>query len=491
MGSGPHRVDYGAAAAAAAAGTSQPTAGGGLKEVVVSRKCGEAVLRGAQGLARPWSAQVFVPGVLACSSHVEAGDMVAVSVAVEQLVPPKPSGAPDRSMAAVAEAGNGWSRAVFTRGTTLGSAHASAFEPGAAPTSDRRCWLIGVGIGVGRAVVSRTKMFRDSSGVAVEMLQRVFDLPPCHSLLPRLIFLQNLPSILAAYVLGKTRASPRPRERVLDMCAAPGGKTTAIAILMKDEGEVVALDRSHNKVINIRRLASEMGLNCIKAYKKDATKAVLQGDAVSGSPRSTAASLQQRQEAERGSAMLRREARRVEERLRRGIDVVAAAQRVQTHAGFAPRSFDRVLLDAPCSALGLRPRLFAGDGMVALDGHQCTLEELRMASMYQRRLLDQAVQLVAPGGTFVYSTCTINPGENEAVVRYALDKYHFLTLSPQEPSLGGPGLVGGEDVFDGVGYKRWLTSAERHLVQRFDPSHELDTIGFFIAKFTRLECNNL
>lgn len=41
---------------------------------------------------------------------------------------------------------------------------------------------------------------------------------------------------------------PQPGERILDMCAAPGGKTTAIAILMKDQGEVIAVDRSHNKV---------------------------------------------------------------------------------------------------------------------------------------------------------------------------------------------------------------------------------------------------
>lgn len=41
---------------------------------------------------------------------------------------------------------------------------------------------------------------------------------------------------------------PQKGERILDMCAAPGGKTTAIAMLMKDEGEVVAVDRSHNKV---------------------------------------------------------------------------------------------------------------------------------------------------------------------------------------------------------------------------------------------------
>ena len=41
---------------------------------------------------------------------------------------------------------------------------------------------------------------------------------------------------------------PQRGERILDMCAAPGGKTTAIAILMQDEGEVIAVDRSHNKV---------------------------------------------------------------------------------------------------------------------------------------------------------------------------------------------------------------------------------------------------
>lgn len=46
---------------------------------------------------------------------------------------------------------------------------------------------------------------------------------------------------------------PRKGERILDMCAAPGGKTTAIAILMKDEGEIVAADRSHNKVNFLNR----------------------------------------------------------------------------------------------------------------------------------------------------------------------------------------------------------------------------------------------
>ncbi|CAK9156188.1 unnamed protein product [Ilex paraguariensis] len=64
-------------------------------------------------------------------------------------------------------------------------------------------------------------------------------------------------------------------------------------------------------------------------------------------------------------------------------------------------------------------------------------------------MFDVAVQLVRPGGIIVYSTCTINPGENEALVRYALDKYKFLSLASQHPRSGGPGLVGGCEFPDG------------------------------------------
>jgi 16S rRNA C967 or C1407 C5-methylase (RsmB/RsmF family) len=57
------------------------------------------------------------------------------------------------------------------------------------------------------------------------------------------IMLQNLASVVAAHVL-----CPTPGSRVLDMCAAPGGKTTMMAQLMGDTGEIVAFDRSHAKV---------------------------------------------------------------------------------------------------------------------------------------------------------------------------------------------------------------------------------------------------
>lgn len=54
----------------------------------------------------------------------------------------------------------------------------------------------------------------------------------------------------------------------------------------------------------------------------------------------------------------------------------------------------------------------------------------------------------------------------------------------KEPRIGGPGLVGGLDVFDGMSYKEWLREGEKHLVQRFSPGASYDTIGFFIAKFS-------
>ncbi|GAQ77725.1 hypothetical protein KFL_000030055 [Klebsormidium nitens] len=623
----PHTVDY------------SDKDGLPLKEVLVSRKCGEAVLRGAE---------VFVPGVLACEAAINAGDEVAVSVHVESLFP-----AP-------------------TRGTTLGSSHDAA-----TPSRDR--WFIGRG----RALLSRAAIFRQEQGIAVEMVHRVYSHPSLYDLTTQWaegVFLQHLPSVVAACVLG-----PKPGERILDMCASPGGKTTAIGILMKNKGEIIALDRSQSKVQQIERLASQMGLTCIKAFKMDATLCVREpakpdsvaGMAVSDSkeagrkkvsetveengeidgiptrpepctseelidgglenrtdsssngvaePESagetglaaewrlaevpvgvdgkegSADRRNSSEEAELGSSQAlskqldpeRRhancaiESREVSPGDSPSIRIVQTGQtnpressvhskpdntgdetgnnyrgetyesgepchkhavsgsadvRVATDPGHSepgpspqaepanvradsitpptieslntssaprvcdrrgstlekraqrkearwlrsnqksakldklePGSFDRVLLDAPCSALGLRPRLFVGG---------VTLQSLRQDGVYKRRFLDQAVKLVKPGGFIVYSTCTLNPGENEALVRYALETYPCLRLVPQEPRLGGPGLVGGGDVFDGTGYREWLREGEQNSVQRFDPDGPLDTIGFFIAKFQK------
>ncbi|CAF1923977.1 BnaC05g04520D [Brassica napus] len=456
-GSGPHRIEYGSE-------LENPP-----KEVLVSRKCAEAVLRGAQ---------VYVPGVLACTAHVEKGDAVAVCVAMEQ---PGDDG--------------DWS-VNMTRGTTL---------QGLPVIVDPfYCERSGLYIGMGTAMLSRAGMFRVSHGVAVDLNNRVFRLPSFHNVLEGEIFLQNLPSIVAAHAL-----DPQRGERVLDMCAAPGGKTTAVAILMNDEGEIVAADRSHNKVLDVQRLSAEMGLTCITTCKLDALKSVCLPSTLSDSTTSVngdssvsltshsevpsnegiASDAPGRSEAEKsceenasteqpnngGDNVSQSEIRKNKGRLKNGRGrTQSQGGRAGKSKGFPPNSFDRVLLDAPCSALGLRPRLFAG-----LE----TVISLRNHGRYQRKMFDQAVQLVRVGGVLVYSTCTINPSENEAVVRYALDKYKFLSLATQHPRIGGPGLVGRCEFPDGY-VEEWLKPGEEEMVQKFDPSSELDTIGFFIAKFS-------
>ncbi|KAK3023749.1 LOW QUALITY PROTEIN: hypothetical protein RJ639_044458 [Escallonia herrerae] len=152
-GSGPHSIDY------------KHTEDKPLKEVIVSRKCAEAVLRGAQlssiNAKRSFMFHVYVPGVLACSAHVEKGDVVAVSVAVEQ---------------AGLDGGWGTDPHFYVRN--------------------------GLYIGQGTTMMSRAGMFRILEGVAVDMSNRVFSLASFNDVLEGEIFLQNLPSIITAHALG-------------------------------------------------------------------------------------------------------------------------------------------------------------------------------------------------------------------------------------------------------------------------------------------------
>ncbi|WVY89534.1 hypothetical protein V8G54_035048 [Vigna mungo] len=324
------------------------------------------------------------------------------------------------------------------------------------------------------------------------------------------------------------------------MCAAPGGKTTAIAILMKDEGEIIATDRSHNKVLDIQKLAAEMGLSCIKTFKLDALKSVCRRDDIDTltdpccnnakndvtnqvfdspnleveivSPIVTEGLNSQtlednRDEKTNGRVYVSKaDARKNMRRARNGPGRnQSVGGRVERSKGFSPDSFDRVLLDAPCSALGLRPRLFAGEE---------TIESLRNHAKYQRRMFDQAVQLVRPGGVIVYSTekgyywVSVNRvkllwglvrkgGDNVRGLSFSKINYLVWSLSLedtlmsysyllfdliQQPRIGGPGLVGSCEFPDGY-VEEWLRPGEEELVQRFDPSSPLDTIGFFIAKY--------
>ncbi|KAM8967146.1 tRNA (cytosine(72)-C(5))-methyltransferase NSUN6 [Pelodytes ibericus] len=294
-------------------------------------------------------------------------------------------------------------------------------------------------IGNGISELSRNDIFCSNNpikGKGIKMTEPVYLSPSFDSVLPGLIFLQNLPSALVSYVL-----NPQPGERILDMCAAPGGKTTHIASLMNDQGQVIAMDKIANKVEKIKSNASLLKLHCIKAFHFNSTKAVTreknalgEGD---GPP-------------------------------------------------FLPESFDRILLDAPCSGMGQRPSMI----------YPLSLKELTSYQPLQRKLFTAAVELLKPGGILVYSTCTITLSENEEQVAWALETFPCLELQSQEPHIGGEGMLGAG-----------LSADLLKLLQRFDPSSaELrdvdltistsrnedmfdlanrDTIGFFIARFIK------
>ena len=101
--------------------------------------------------------------------------------------------------------------------------------------------------------------------------------------------------------------------------------------------------------------------------------------------------------------------------------------------GYPRGQFDRILLDPPCSALGLRPRL----------SHTVTMEELYGYRNYQRQFISVAVSLLREGGYLVYSTCTFDPLENEENVKFILDSFPMeLIPIPQELCFGKRGLAG-------------------------------------------------
>jgi 16S rRNA C967 or C1407 C5-methylase (RsmB/RsmF family) len=115
---------------------------------------------------------------------------------------------------------------------------------------------------------------------------------------------------------------------------------------------------------------------------------------------------------------------------------------------------NRVLVDPPCSALGVRPKLY----------EDCTLQEVMAAAKYQIQFLATAKSLTEVGGIIVYSTCTLSIAENEGVVKQAIDNLG-LELVSQAIIIGEPGLLKGTEA-----------------AQRFSPDR-VETPGYFIAKF--------
>ena len=173
------------------------------------------------------------------------------------------------------------------------------------------------------------------------------------------IYVQSLASILPAVVL-----APEPGDKVLDLAAAPGGKTSLMASMMKVHGEMVACD---NNPIRAERLKYNLKKLGALEEKKGWKCKVEEGD---------------------------------------GVDTVEKY----------PNYFDRVLLDAPC---GAESRIVLGDKRTYGFWNERNIKD---NAFFQRRLLFAAWSALRPGGTLVYSTCTFAPEENELQVERFLEE---------------------------------------------------------------------
>jgi methyltransferase NSUN6 len=144
-------------------------------------------------------------------------------------------------------------------------------------------------------------------------------------------------------------------------------------------------------------------------------------------------------------------------------------------ARFFPESFHRILLDPPCSALGLRPKFKIP---------QQTVQELKSLVNYQQGFVREAIHLLQVDGIMTYSTCTMNYHENEGMVCHILKEYPCMELLPIPSNLGGrPGLILRSGGVGGGGLNEIESSYVRRFGSTDDPDD--DTIGFFIAKFRK------
>ncbi len=164
-----------------------------------------------------------------------------------------------------------------------------------------------------------------------------------------LCYVQDVTAAAAVEAVGA-----RPGERILDLCAAPGGKTVGLAIAMEDRGQVVATDSDVQRLRRVTQNVLRLGLESVEIVPP-------------------------------GSPLLGR--------------------------------FDAALADVPCSNSGVAAR--RPEARLRFSAR-----ELRFLVPLQAKCLELAAHLVRPGGRVVYSTCSIEPEENEEQVR------EFLAANP-------------------------------------------------------------
>ncbi|MHA1129348.1 MAG: NOL1/NOP2/sun family putative RNA methylase [Candidatus Helarchaeota archaeon] len=218
-------------------------------------------------------------------------------------------------------------------------------------------------------------------------------------------YLQGAASMLPVDLL-----NPSPKDLVVDMCAAPGGKTIQLAQYMENEGVIIALDLSRERMKSLRSNLSRCGIHNTLTIRMD------------------------------------------------------AARLADLHL----TDITKILLDAPCS----------GSGLISTDPSRKqsrSYDDVRFCSSIQMKLIRAAVNCLVEGGELIYSTCSIEPEENEFIID-AILKQRPLEIVDLEIPFGESGLI---NIFG-----REL-SEELKKAKRFYPFlHK--TVGFFVCKLRKV-----
>jgi 16S rRNA (cytosine1407-C5)-methyltransferase len=223
------------------------------------------------------------------------------------------------------------------------------------------------------------------------------------------VFIQNAASWLPVLAL-----DPQPGELILDVCAAPGGKTSHIAAITNNQARVWANDNSRPRLAKMQANFDRLGVEAERLCLYDATSLVRK---------------------------------------------------------LGEQQFDKILLDAPCS----------GEGLMQLDRDKdvtmWSVAQIKRLQQLQRRILTQAWQLLKPGGTLIYSTCTMAPEEDEAVVDYLFRSQEDVQVLPIDLDL--PNRVATVKEWNGKAFSPDIAAC-----MRLTPSDT--TEAFFVCKLRKL-----
>ncbi len=159
---------------------------------------------------------------------------------------------------------------------------------------------------------------------------------------------------------------PQPGDRILDACAAPGGKTTHLAQLMQNQGTIIAIDRKGDRLLRLIANCERFGISIVQSHECDMTD------------------------------LLR-------------ITPEEVADRPTLHRPFLIEPFDRIVVDAPCSGLGILRRHPEGKMFKQFV-------TIKQSHHIQKQILHSLCTLLRPGGTIVYSACSIEPEETTEVI---------------------------------------------------------------------------